>query len=114
MDAVSAYPFAIFGNDWQNAMVNRAYPAKGDTIIGNDVWIGYKRIIMPGVKIGDGAIVATISTVNRERVVTFFSIAVDISYLIFKLGEYISMIICFFLKVLRLSSLKNDLCHDSL
>jgi virginiamycin A acetyltransferase len=24
-DAVSAYPFAIFGNDWQNAMDNRAY-----------------------------------------------------------------------------------------
>ena len=65
-DAVSAYPFAIFGNDWQNAMDNRAYPVKGDTIIGNDVWIGHKSIIMPGVKIGDGSIIATNSTVTKN------------------------------------------------
>lgn len=66
VDAFSAYPFAIFGNDWQNAMVNKAYPVKGDTVIGNDVWIGYKSVIMPGVKIGDGAIVATNSTVTKS------------------------------------------------
>jgi len=66
VDAVSAYPFAIFGNDWQNAMQNRAYPVKGDTIIGNDVWIGYKSIIMPAVRIGDGSIIATNSTVTKN------------------------------------------------
>jgi virginiamycin A acetyltransferase len=66
VDAVSAYPFAIFGGDWRNAMDNKAYPVKGDTIIGNDVWIGYRTIIMPGVKIGDGAIIATNSTVTKD------------------------------------------------
>jgi virginiamycin A acetyltransferase len=66
VDAVSAYPFAIFGNDWKHGMENRAYPVKGDTIIGNDVWIGYKSVIMPGVKIGDGSIIATNSTVTKD------------------------------------------------
>jgi virginiamycin A acetyltransferase len=64
--AISAYPFAIFGNDWQNAMDGKTYPVKGDTIIGNDVWIGYKATIMPGIKIGDGAIIASNATVNKD------------------------------------------------
>jgi virginiamycin A acetyltransferase len=34
--AISTYPFAIFGNGWENAMTGRSYPSKGDTIIGND------------------------------------------------------------------------------
>lgn len=41
-------------------------PHKGDTIIGNDVWIGRESIIMPGVKIGDGAIVAAYSVVVKN------------------------------------------------
>ena len=32
-------------------------PVKGDTVVGNDVWIGQNATIMPGVHIGDGAIV---------------------------------------------------------
>ena len=64
--AISAYPFAIFGNDWQNAMDGKTYPVKGDTIIGNDVWIGHKATIMPGVKIGDGAIIASNTTVTKD------------------------------------------------
>ncbi|TAE65536.1 MAG: antibiotic acetyltransferase, partial [Bacteroidetes bacterium] len=55
-DAVSTYPFAIFGEGWQNAMDGKNYPNKGDIVIGNDVWIGYKATIMAGVNIGDGAI----------------------------------------------------------
>jgi virginiamycin A acetyltransferase len=65
-DAVSTYPFAIFGNGWEHAMEGKAYPNKGDTIIGNDVWIGYNAIIMAGVKVGDGAIIATNSTVTKD------------------------------------------------
>jgi virginiamycin A acetyltransferase len=57
-DAVSTYPFAIFGHGWEKAMEGRHYPVKGDTVIGNDVWIGYKATIMSGVTIGDGAIIA--------------------------------------------------------
>jgi len=39
---------------------------KGDTLIGNDVWIGYEATIMPGIRVGDGAIVATKSVVTRD------------------------------------------------
>jgi virginiamycin A acetyltransferase len=40
-----------------------ALPSKGDTIIGNDVWLGYEAVILPGVQIGDGAIIAAKSVV---------------------------------------------------
>jgi len=65
-EAITSYPFAIFGEDWANAMDGKTYPTKGDTKIGNDVWIGYKATIMPGVHIGDGAIIATHSTVTKH------------------------------------------------
>jgi virginiamycin A acetyltransferase len=41
-------------------------PSKGDTVIGNDVWIGYESLIMPGVKIGDGAVIAAKSVVVKD------------------------------------------------
>lgn len=64
--AVTAYPFAIFGDAWQNAMEGKAYPSKGNTFIGNDVWIGHDATIMPGVTIGDGAIIATKAIVTKD------------------------------------------------
>lgn len=39
---------------------------KGDIVIGNDVWIGYKAIILAGVKIGDGAIIGTRALVTKD------------------------------------------------
>ena len=65
-NALSAYPFAIFGNGWEHAMENKSYPQKGDINIGNDVWIGYNATIMAGVTVGDGAIIATNSTVIND------------------------------------------------
>ncbi|MEL7247051.1 MAG: CatB-related O-acetyltransferase [Bacteroidota bacterium] len=65
-DAISTYPFAIFGADWANAMEGKEYPVKGDTTVGNDVWIGYGATIMPGVAIGDGAIIATKAVVTKD------------------------------------------------
>jgi len=65
-NAITAYPFAIFGEDWKNAMEGKKYPNKGDINIGNDVWIGYNTTIMAGVKIGDGAIIATNATVTKD------------------------------------------------
>jgi len=65
-NATTAYPFAIFGGDWQTAMDGKDYPQKGDTTIGNDVWIGYRAAIMPGVTIGDGAIIGAFSVVTRD------------------------------------------------
>lgn len=63
---ISTFPFSIFGDGWEHAMEGKAFPNKGDTFIGNDVWIGYKALIMPGVNIGDGAIIATASVVTKS------------------------------------------------
>jgi len=41
-------------------------PYKGDTVIGNDVWIGTNVTVLPGIKIGDGAIIAANATVTRD------------------------------------------------
>lgn len=65
-DAISTYPFAIFSNGWEGAMEGKSYPTKGNTVIGNDVWIGHRATIMPGVTVGDGAIIATNATVTKD------------------------------------------------
>lgn len=65
-NAISAYPFAVFGHGWEDAMEGKSYPMKGNTVIGNDVWIGYNATIMAGVHIGDGAIIAANATVTRD------------------------------------------------
>lgn len=61
----TTYPFAIFGDGWENTMSVEG-TSKGDTIIGNDVWLGYNALIMPGVKIGDGAIIGANSVVTKD------------------------------------------------
>lgn len=67
MQAFTTYPFGIFRNGWEAGTPEvKDLPYKGDTIIGNDVWIGYDSIIMPGVKIGDGAIIAAKSVVAKD------------------------------------------------
>ena len=53
----STYPFTIFGEGWEDPDVDWAAGSRGDTLIGNDVWIGTEAVIMPGVTIGDGAII---------------------------------------------------------
>lgn len=63
----STYPFPIFGNGWEQALPpDYAFPNRGDTVVGNDVWIGYASVIMPGVRIGDGAVVASCSLVAKD------------------------------------------------
>ncbi|MEM6752200.1 MAG: Vat family streptogramin A O-acetyltransferase [Cyanobacteria bacterium P01_C01_bin.38] len=63
----STYPFQIFGNGWEKVTPQDGeLPNKGDTVIDNDVWIGYEALIMPGVKIGDGAIIASKSVVTKN------------------------------------------------
>ena len=66
VEGISTFPFSIFGNGWEGAMEGKAFPNKGNTEIGNDVWIGYRSLIMPGIRIGDGAIVATASVVTKD------------------------------------------------
>ncbi|ADF39638.1 virginiamycin A acetyltransferase [Priestia megaterium DSM 319] len=67
MDGFSAYPFNIFGHGWEkHTPTLDQLPFKGDTIIGNDVWIGMDTVIMPGVNIGEGAIVAAKSVITKD------------------------------------------------
>ena len=64
LNGFSTYPFQIFGNGWEKVAPQiKDLPYKGDTVIGNDVWIGYETVIMPGIKVGDGAIIAAKSVV---------------------------------------------------
>lgn len=67
MSGISTYPFQIFGNGWEKVTPDPSeLPYKGDTVIGNDVWIGYEALIMPGVRIGNGAIVSSRSVVVAD------------------------------------------------
>lgn len=64
LSGFSTYPFAAFGNEWSDVPLDSK--SRGDTIIGNDVWIGNSVTIMPGIHIGDGAIVATNSVITKN------------------------------------------------
>ena len=67
LSGISTYPFQIFGKGWEKVTPAPGdLPHKGDTVIGNDVWIGYESLIMPGVNIGDGAIVSSRSVVVSD------------------------------------------------
>lgn len=64
MGGFSTYPFQMFGVE--GAPYVMAQPHRGDTVIGNDVWIGREAVIMPGVRVGDGAIIGTRAQVARD------------------------------------------------
>lgn len=68
IDSVSTYPFNVFGGKWHEITPSHLsqIPFKGDTVVGNDVWFGRECVIMPGVKIGDGAIIAAYSVVTKD------------------------------------------------
>lgn len=68
LSSATTYPFNVFGGAWaENTPPHMAQlPHKGDTIIGNDVWIGRESVVMPGIKIGDGAIIAAYSVVAKD------------------------------------------------
>ncbi len=67
LDGISTYPFQVFGNGWEKVMPPLSGLAvKGDTIVANDVWICYDSLIMPGIHIGNGAVVGARSVVTRD------------------------------------------------
>lgn len=68
LSSVSTYPFNVFGGAWEaNTPPHLTQlPHKGDTVIGNDVWLGRECRVMPGVHIGDGAIIAAYSVVVKD------------------------------------------------
>ncbi|MGO1975424.1 MAG: CatB-related O-acetyltransferase [Propionibacteriaceae bacterium] len=65
---VSTFPFTMFGGRWaeQTLDIVTDMPSRSDTVIGNDVWFGYQAIVMPGVQIGDGAIIAAGAVVTAD------------------------------------------------
>lgn len=66
MNAVSTFPFYIF-EGWEEDVPSLSdLPIKGDTVVGNDVWIGQNATILPGVHIGDGAIIGLNSVVAND------------------------------------------------
>lgn len=66
--SATTYPFAVFGGAWAGRVPPHMdqLPRKGDTVVGSDVWIGRDSVIMPGVSIGDGAIIAACSVVVKD------------------------------------------------
>lgn len=66
MDWTTTYPFSTISH-WPEAAHLQGHPAtKGDVIIGNDVWVGYKAMILSGVTLGDGAVVGAGAVVTRD------------------------------------------------
>lgn len=68
LDSLSTYPFPLFFEEWglKKENVAAAWDNKGDIIIGSDVWIGYEAVVMAGVTIGDGAIIAARAVVTKD------------------------------------------------
>jgi virginiamycin A acetyltransferase len=67
MSSATTYPFNIMGHGWEKAApALQDLPFKGDTVIGNDVWIGQNVTILPGVHVGDGAIIAANAVVAKD------------------------------------------------
>jgi virginiamycin A acetyltransferase len=63
----STYPFGVFGAGWAATMdIVMSAPSRGDTVVGHDVWLGYSALVLPGVQIGHGAIVAAASVVAGD------------------------------------------------
>ncbi len=65
-DWISTFPFFWMPEVEAFAGAENGYRAAGDTVVGNDVWIGSEAIVMPGVRIGDGAVIGTRALVTRN------------------------------------------------
>lgn len=67
INSITTYPFNIMGNGWEkSAPYLSELKLKGDTIVGNDVWIGQNVTVLPAVHIGDGAIIGANSVVAKD------------------------------------------------
>jgi len=68
LSSLSTYPFPIFFEEWglDAGDIASAWDNKGDIIIGSDVWIGYEAVILAGVTIGDGAVIAARAVVTKD------------------------------------------------
>lgn len=64
IDWVTTYPFSRI---WAEAEHIEGHPrSNGDVVIGSDVWVGARSIILSGVTVGHGAVVAANSVVTHD------------------------------------------------
>jgi virginiamycin A acetyltransferase len=66
MGGFSTYPFNMVGFTDKPAFSADGLASRGDLVIGNDVWIGRDAVIMPGVTVGDGAIIGAHAVVAKD------------------------------------------------
>ena len=68
LSSATTHPFNVFGGAWTKNTPPHMdqLPRKGDTVVGNDVWIGQHVTVLPGVHIGDGAIIGANSVVTKD------------------------------------------------
>lgn len=68
LSSVTTYPFSVVGGLLRELSTPHIdeLPHKGDTVVGNDVWLGLDAVVMPGVRLGDGCIVAAKSVVTKS------------------------------------------------
>jgi virginiamycin A acetyltransferase len=63
----STFPFGVFGPPWDGTMdIVMSAPSRGDTVVWHDVWLGYSALVLPGVTVGHGAVVAAAIVVTRD------------------------------------------------
>lgn len=65
-DWISSFPFFYLEEEPAFAQARDAFQRAGDTVIGSDVWIGSEAMIMPGVSIGHGAVIASRALVTKD------------------------------------------------
>lgn len=67
---ITTSPLSAFGDNgipfFPELTMERSSYSNGDVIVGNDVWIGANVTVMSGIKIGNGAVIATNSTVTKD------------------------------------------------
>lgn len=67
IDWVTTFPFGHIFRDVFPSCDGVGHPiSKGDVVIGNDVWVGANSVLMSGVTIGDGAVIANNSLVSKD------------------------------------------------
>jgi len=67
MDSPSTFPFPIMGGSWaEHFDLISGLPGRGDAMVGHDAWFGYQAMVMPGARIGHGAVIAAGSVVTGE------------------------------------------------